>query len=265
MDVSVNNYSDGRTAAHDIQGSIYHCKGFTPWGSDSDPVGHHIDADGLLLPWLIADDGRAHDVASLWFAAIGRRDVRLLGWGREANPVLGEVLSYHQATWDPQALVYIRLLADQIFDNLWDANLGKYTFAARRSGSFEPASHTLWHRQWCDRLFRLTRDDRALALIRDFIAEGMGGGCALAFAWHYALTTAGAHDSDYVRSYLSALVDREALVYEKAADPYDGYSDAVGNYNRYWFEDMSLLPRRPPPVRADGCGVAKPVDLSRLA
>jgi hypothetical protein len=241
MDVSINNYSDDRTTAHNTQGSVYHCKGFTPWGSDSAPVGHHIDADGVLFPWLIADDPRARDLVDLWFGAIGaiaKWDVTQAGWGREANPILGEVLSYYQATWDPQALIYIRLLAKGIFAGFWDAGLGRFTFRARTSGSFEPFSHTLWHRQWCDRLFQVTRDGRSIALVRDYIAEGFGTPSALAFAWHHVRTPAGQHDHTYLTRYFSELIGEDGLLYEKPGDRYDGYSTIVKNYSRYWLEDM---------------------------
>src|SRR5690606_32401049 len=109
-------------------GANYHTKGFTPWGSprlgertgdDYVEVGaHFINPDAFIIRWYLVGDHRALDLAQAWGAAFSRVALPPER-SRECNTTLGEMISYYEATWDPQAIVYIRDLADDHNSRPW--------------------------------------------------------------------------------------------------------------------------------------------------
>jgi len=145
-------------------GANYHTKGFLPWGSArfSERTGddyvelsaHFINPDAHMLYYLLFGCHRRLELANKWFNSLGRASLAPER-SREACTTLGELVSYYENTWDPQAIVYIRNIADEMNSRPW-------TEIPHHPG------HTFFHDRWVQRYWELTRDPKLKARLLDW-------------------------------------------------------------------------------------------------
>lgn len=217
MNVGTVNYDDpANPMAFKLKGAMFHCKGFLPWGSpragercsdDYVEVGaHFIDADAFILHWLLFGDRRGKELAEAWGAAF-QRVALPPERSRECVTALGDMLSYYTMTWDPQAILYIRDLAN-------DMN-------SRPFGDV-PAFpvHPFFHSRWAMRYWELTRDP----LVRERVLESFkpdksalsatyGFGQLRALAWRWT------GDKTYLMAHLPSLSTLWEGAYDNPGDP----------------------------------------------
>lgn len=157
MDVSTVNYDDPEHPMMcKLAGANYHVKGFTPWGTPRDGErcgddyvevgGHFINPDASLFRYLLFGDHRGWELNQAWAHAFDRVTTPPER-SRENVTTLGEMLSYYVNTWDAQAILHIRELADEHNSRPW-----------KESPAFP--GHNLFHDRWTIRYWDLTRDPK---------------------------------------------------------------------------------------------------------
>ncbi len=173
MDVGTVNYDDPENPVLcRMAGAMYHCKGFLPWGSplagercgdDYAEVGaHFINPDAFVIRYLIFGDVRGRELADVWFRSFERAALPPER-SRECNTTLGEMLSYYTNFWDPQALLYIRDLADDHNSRPW------------RETPSHPG-HNMYHDRWVMRYWNQTRDPVIKQRILEWFTPDFGKG-----------------------------------------------------------------------------------------
>jgi hypothetical protein len=189
-----------------MAGAMMHCKGFAHWGSDLNVAAHHIDPDAFLWSYYLTGDYAARDAYELWASAFDRVPVPYAA-DRETNNTLGALLALYRHSWDPQLLLHVHRMGDVLVG---------VPFAAHGSGC-------MWNVFWLDRYYGLTRDDRAIERVKEFLAPGPN---SPRNGLVYATFSALCYDLTGDRSYISAAVEsawRVAhAIYLNPADPYDG-------------------------------------------
>lgn len=220
MDIGTVNYADpDRPLLGKLPGANYHVKGFTPWGSarggervGDDFVevgGHFINPDASLFRYLLFGDPTGLELANQWFSSLGRVALPPER-SRETCTTLGELLSYYENTWQPQAIAYIHELAD-----------GMLSRPFKEVPAFPV--HPFFHDRWVMRYWNLTSDPRLQARVLEALEALRDGGYgelnALAWKW--------TGDKSWLEAALpSARPPFEAL-YRNPEDPLDGFGGRI--------------------------------------
>jgi hypothetical protein len=221
MDVGTVNYDDPRfpLLGH-IAGSMYHTKGFTPWGSPRDlqeagddyvEVGAHFtNANVFVTEWQLMGDRTGKELMETWGRALGRVAMPPER-SRENNNTLAELLEYYTATWDPDALVHMTDLADEMFSRPW-------VEIPAASG------HAVFNAQWVRRQWEHTRDPRmkeyAIAYM-DAVPEAYSQVAGQAYQW--------TGDKKYFAAHLPGLSTTWQRHYDNPDDPLHGYGPRLGH------------------------------------
>jgi hypothetical protein len=221
MDVGTVNYDDPANPMFcKLAGAMYHCKGFTPWGTprqgercgdDYVEVGaHFINPDAHLFRYLLFGDRRGLELARAWADAFGRMALPPER-SRECNATLGEMVSYYENTWDPQTMLYVRDLAN-------DHNSRPWKEVPSHPG------HTMYHDRWVLRYWELTRDPLLKQRILEWFEPGTNKGTApygypqlRALAWQWT------GKKEYLTEYLPSLSTMWDGVYVNPGDPLNYY------------------------------------------
>lgn len=168
---TVNHDNPAEPIIGHMAGAMYHTKGFLPWGSQTARVSkgddyvevgaHFINPDAFIIRWLLLGDRRAKAMMEEWGGRALGRAALPPERSREACVTLGELISYYQATWDPQAILYIHDLADELMS---------------RPVAEIPAAggHGFFHQQWVRRYWELTRDPRLVAWVLEYADANKG-------------------------------------------------------------------------------------------
>lgn len=267
MDIGTVNYVDGeRTLLGKLPGANYHVKGFTPWGSarEGEVVGddyvevgaHFINPDANLFRYLLFGDRAGFELARKWFDSLGLVTLPTER-SREACTTLGEVLSFYENTWDPQAIAYIHELADAMLS---------------RPFSEVPAfpAHPFFHDRWVMRYWNLTGDQRIQQPVLDVLKVSdrlnythfeLG---ALAWRWTGNL--------DYLKMFLSKAVPPFGKIYRNSGDPLDGYGERIFKPTHsqtqivpYYLQALIDAGLKYPEVAPRPASIAKAVVLPKLA
>lgn len=217
MDVATVNYADPKNPMkYHTPGGMYHVKGFVPWGAPPYGMasknahggvwGHWIGPDAFLIRYCIEGNLRAWDLYRMWGSSLG--SMRLpYGPGREGVNTFGEILNYYQATWDPQAIMYNHDFAEAMLNTPFD----KFMVSP------------VWHKTWLDRCYDLTRDERTVKGITEYIAKGPA--CdnpgPNAFAWRAT------QNKSYLTRLMPHVYDTVRHVYSNPADPLNGFAAYV--------------------------------------
>jgi hypothetical protein len=231
MDVGTVNWADPKAPLKAHQpGAMYHCKGFTPWGTSRygqtvyDSYlgiwGHWVNPDAFLMRWQIEGDGRARELYALW-ADTFRKSRIPTGPGREVGNTLGEMLNYYRASWDPDMLPLLNDMSDQLLaPKLADWPHG-YGFPV-----FNPF--------WFARLYDLTRDERVKQRVIEY-SETYGKSNAMVMAWCYQQTG----DKKYIdASVQGGVYDHARQIYRNPGDPLDGYRSSFSNVGGWYYQGM---------------------------
>lgn len=267
LDVGVCSYLAYPEGTHsysrfgDMGGNIYHCKGFMPWAGNSSTGGHWIDIANYFIRYYLTGDRRGLDMADRWFrtvnlmgtsnelvlptecdgyqdyakvAEIDRyrkehpdvKDAELPQWMREElakprrfNPrevfvPLGETVQYYHATWDPQALIVLDNLAEHLnppFDCTNSPSLASFG------------------KHWQDWYYDLTRDERVVERIREYMESerrrdrSPNEPSFAAFLYHAT------GDKSFIEPLISDIYGQMLDIYECEGDRYDGWCRAESN------------------------------------
>lgn len=217
MNVGTVNYDNpADPMAFKLKGAMFHCKGFLPWGSpragercgdDYVEVGaHFIDADSFILHWLLFGDRRGKELAEAWATAF-QRVALPPERSRECVTALGDMLSYYTTTWDPQAILYIRDLANDMNSRPW-----------KEVPAFPV--HPTFHTRWMMRYWELTRDPLLKErLLEAFKPEQNASSATYGYCQVRAMAWRWTEDRSYLTANLSALSTLWEAAYENPEDP----------------------------------------------
>ena len=237
MNVDTFTYTDefSRSIGH-VPAGMMHAKGFTPWGAPragqksndlrNHYQGHFVNPDAYLFAWRIDGSLRARELHRNWAAAMKAGNP----WGgasRETNNVMGEAINYYRATWDPDALPWISLVAESMLSMPMEKMLA-------------PFEHPVWHQSWYDRLYTLTRDERVKSAILDY-AKVLGRRYPKVMAFVYAQTG----DKELLKVNMGGIVRHAEAIYRNPDDPVSGYRSAFAAHSMrpyleypYWFQAL---------------------------
>lgn len=222
MDIGTVNYSnDDRSLLGKLPGANYHVKGFTPWGSarEGEVVGddyvevgaHFINPDANLFRYLLFGDRTGLTLARKWFDSLGRVTLPTER-SREACTTLGEVISFYENIWEPQAIAYIH--------ELGDAMLSRPFFEV-------PAfpAHPFFHDRWVMRYWNLTGDPRIQQPVIDVVKAMPKLNYThfelAALAWRWT------GDLEYLKMVLPKAAPSFQRIYRNPEDPLDGFGERV--------------------------------------
>ncbi|MBI4025346.1 MAG: hypothetical protein HY360_10230 [Verrucomicrobia bacterium] len=229
MNVGTVNYDNPQEPllGH-IAGAMYHTKGFLPWGSPSNgtPKGddyveasaHFINPGAFIMSYLIRGDQYGRELMEEWGGRAVNRAALAPERSRETCTTLGEMLTYYTTTWDPQALLYIHDLADDMMS---------------RPVMEVPATsgHVFFHKQWVRRYWELTRDERIIQYVQEWVrAEGRDATgnpelSALLYRW--------TGDKKHLTDLMPRISTLWQSLYFNSDDPLDGYG--IICYDRSYF------------------------------
>lgn len=227
MNVSTVNYDNpAEPIIGHMKSAMYHTKGFLPWGSQTERVtkgddyvevgAHFINPDTFIIRWLLLGDHRARSLMEEWGGRALGRAALPPERSREACVTLGELISYYQVTWDPQAILYIHDLADELMS---------------RPVAEIPAAggHAFFHQQWLRRYWELTRDPRIIAWVREYAGSNKG---STGFMHVDALLWQWTGDKKFLTQNLAGASTRWQFLYFNEADPLNGMG--LGCVARSW-------------------------------
>lgn len=214
--VSTVNYHDPDDPMQGkIAGANFHTKGFLPWGSprylertgdDYVEVGaHFVNPDAHILRYLLLGDRRALSLALAWGSAFDHVALPPER-SREAAVTLGEMLSYYELTWDPQAILFIRDLASDMFSRPWPEI---------------PAFpvHPMFHDRWVIRYWNRTRDDGIKQRIFDWFEPGDRKSPKYGFPQLAAQCYWWTGDKAWLTDFAAAMAHPWRKVYDNPGDP----------------------------------------------
>ncbi len=232
MDIGTVNYVDPENPMRFyIPGAMHHAKAFVPWGAapagmqvfdaDAGVWGHFIDPDAFLYRYYLEGNLRAWDLYQMWGSAIHGGKLPLSGNGRETINTFGMMLNYYRATWDPQAIDYLRIAADGIFKKPLETSQAAPSFP-------------VWYKTWAERYHDLTRDERPIDALKSYVAAGHGHIAPNCFL--YQMTG----DRSYLDKILGAVRRDVLATYHNPEDALNGFADYAGARGQ---ETLMQLPR----------------------
>ncbi|HEV3415540.1 MAG TPA: hypothetical protein VG056_01950, partial [Pirellulales bacterium] len=236
---------------------FYH-KGIYHWAGPTEPNGHHVDLEGILLGYMVADDRYALDNYHLWLTYFWNvLYCELAGRERDAHCDLVRLVHLFQQEWDVRMLPAMRALA---------ANLMEIPIAKQSTAT--------WHPTWMSDYWRFTRDPAMAAYLvantsvfnpghEDGVgAEHRQGLCpgTTAAHWHLACQEI-AGDPSYTTRHLPFY---DQLRYATVAAPnsdYDGFGALAGQSGEglrtlvwpYLLHSLRTLGVKSPPNLVYGC------------
>lgn len=222
MDIGTVNYADSdRSLLGKLPGANYHVKGFTPWGSarEGEIVGddyvevgaHFINPDAALFRYLLFGDTAGLNLAKKWFESLGSVTLPAER-SREACTTLGELLSFYENTWNPQAIAYIHEMADAMLS---------------RPFSEVPAfpAHPFFHDRWVMRYWNLVGDPRIQEPVIDVVKQSgklnFPHWELAALAWRWT------GDVNYLKMLQAKSAPPYGRIYQNPEDPLDGFGVRV--------------------------------------
>jgi len=227
MNVSTVNYDDPKEPiiGH-MKGAMYHTKGFLPWGSQTARISkgddyvevgaHFINPDTFIIRWLLLGDHAAKELMEEWGGRAINRVQLPPERSREACVTLGELISYYETTWDPQAIIHIHDLASDMMS---------------RPVMEIPATtgHAFFHQQWVRRYWELTRDPRIVAWLKECADQNNG---TTGFMHVDALLAEWTGDKNYLTQHLANASTIWQDLYFNEDDPLNGLG--LGCVARSW-------------------------------
>jgi hypothetical protein len=225
MNVGTVNYDDpAHPLTGHLAGAMYHVKGFLPWGSPRfdyprgddyvEVSAHFVDPDAFTLSWLLLGDQTARELMEEWGARAINRVALAPERDRESSNTLGGLLSYYAATWDPQALLYIKDLTDEMLSRPWS----------------EVSVSPVWHNQWLRRYWELARDERVLQRAHEWLDGKTHAYYQIAAVFYQT----SADKKELARVMRSASTMWQAYYYNPG-DPLDGFGPRLGALGSEWF------------------------------
>jgi hypothetical protein len=232
-DVGTIAYAEPGSAETAIQfhlpGAMYHCKGCTPWGSETKGMirrdthaglwGHWVDPDAHLYAWLMDGDARGHDMYALWLSSLKTYGFLGTGVRREANNTLAMIIHAYEFTGDPDFLPAI-----------WTLGLSLRTKEPLEAQNPGP----MWHPLWINRYYHLTRDPEYVPFILKY-----GRSAAMGNTWNLALSALAyevSGDKTYLTQQLQSIKMFPRELYRCPGDPYDNYGMGPGPLGMNWGE-----------------------------
>ncbi|MBI4024220.1 MAG: hypothetical protein HY360_04510 [Verrucomicrobia bacterium] len=220
MDVGTVNYDNPvEPLLGHIAGAMYHDKGFLPWGSACNGTpkgddwveigGHFIDSDAFIMSYFLLGDQRGRELMETWGQAF-HRAATPPERSRDACVTLGCLINYYTTTWDPQALLYISDLSNDMLCRPWREIPAKET-------------HPIFHKQWPRRYWELTGDERLKQRVLEYIADVKQGHLhlhALAYEW--------TGDKKYLTDLMPSLSTWWQHYYFNTEDSLDGFGPRLG-------------------------------------
>jgi len=215
MEIGTIAYADPEAApikSH-VAGAMYHAKGLTPWGKAkygqaatvgyAAVQGHYINPDSFLLRYFIEGHPRARDLYTLWADAI-KSQRAYTGASREVCTTCGELLSYYQATWDPDVIPLLARMTDSML--------------SRRFSQWpSPHHHSWFHCLWFLRVHDFLRDPRVVERVREYYDDGYRR-CLTVLA----LLSREGKAEEVLSAGMGYVHDRTLSVYEHPDDPLTG-------------------------------------------
>jgi hypothetical protein len=212
-----------------LPGAMYHCKGCTPWGSETQGMirrdthaglwGHWVDSDAHLYAWLIDGEARGQDMYKLWLASLKTYGFLSGGVRREANTTLALLVNAYEFSGDPDYLPAI-----------W--NLGLTLRTKEPLESQQPGP--MWHPLWINRYYHLTRDPAYIEFVLKYgRMPGLGGTWNLALS---ALAYEVSGDKSFLTQQLPSIQSFPRNLYRCPGDPYDNYGMGPGPLGMGWGE-----------------------------
>jgi hypothetical protein len=267
VDVSVINHMAYPPGKHsyshigDLGGSVYHCKGFVPWGGNASTSGHWIDLANYFVRYQMTGDRRGLDLADLWMRTVSKMgSTRKIDWPgevagfqdpeamqrvnqwRKDNPKVAEaqqpdwvrVESAKPAPFNPREefvplgeLVYF-------YTSTWDPQVLIYLdqYAATLNTPFRLTnSPTLAHfgKHWQDWYYDLTRDPRVVQRVQEYMLEQEQYRRPPRFESFAAFLYHAAGDDRWVRGLIPDLYRATLNIYDNPDDRYHQYCLTEGN------------------------------------
>lgn len=212
-----------------LPGAMYHCKGCTPWGTETPGMirrdthagiwGHWVDSDAHLWAWLMDGDKRAQDLYALWVRSMKTYGYVTKGTRREANNTLAMIITAYETTGDADFLPAI-----------WSLGLSLRTGEPLEAQNPGP----MWHPLWINRYYHLTRDPEYVPFILKY-----GKSAFMGNTWNLALSAL-AHevsgDKSYITQQLPSIKSFPRRVFRSPGHPYDNYGMGPGPLGMNWGE-----------------------------
>ncbi len=215
--------------AFHLPGAMYHCKGCTPWGSETKGMirrdthagiyGHWVDSDAHLYAWLIGGEPRARDLYALWLNSLKTYGYIGAGVRREANNTLAMIINAYEFTGDADFLAPIWTLGQTL---------------RTREPLEQQNPGPMWHPLWINRYYHLTRDPEYVPFILKY-----GRSAVMGNTWNLALSALAyevSGDKTYLTQQLNGIKAFPRRLYRFAGDPYDNYGMGPGPLGMNWGE-----------------------------
>jgi hypothetical protein len=234
LDTGIVHHDKVGSSPHNgsIEGSLYHCKGFVPWGSgEVVPGAHWTDATSFMLEYYLTGDGHARDAFELWYAAQRRTGT----YGNDPPPgqpcssfagvdylrnyvtPYGEIIRYYQTTHDAQALLLLHEFRRTVLGMPWECT------------GFPP--HALFASHWMQRDWQMRRDPQLISRLQALLASGTTSFTAAALLYEAT------GDTSELLKALPSFHDQSALIYENPGDKLHGYSDVTISSTSIWLHE----------------------------
>ena len=229
MDVGIVHYvppEEVGAYAGKWPGSLYHAKGWLPWGvrlrgefrtdSDAGTLQHWTNPKVFLERYLAEVDLEALDVFNLWYnLLVNSYQYRArYGVGRELTQSISELTDIYQTLWDPRLAGYLRPMADSALGTPFRNYVSQLGFA-------------FFNRTWPIRYFDFARDPKVIERLEEALpTENFGpyGMASAAFLLHEK------KQLNRAPRLLSIIENADRNVFRSPGDPLDGfgsYSSAV--------------------------------------
>ncbi len=200
-------------------GSLYHAKGWLPWGvrlrgefptdSDAGTLQHWTNPKVFLERYLAEVDLEALDVFNLWYNLLvnSYRYRAHYCVGRELTQSISELLDIYQTFWDPRLVGYLRPMADSALGTPFRNYQSQLGFA-------------FFNRTWPIRYFDFARDPKVIERLEESLpTENFGpyGMASAAFLLHER------KQLDRAPRLLSVIENADRNVFRSPGDPLDGF------------------------------------------
>ncbi len=228
MNVDTINYADPKAPIKfHTPGAQYHCKGLTHWGAEATGMtrrdghaglsGHWVDPDAFLWCWYLDGNPRAREVYQLWADSFLSRGLPTRGTRREANTTLAVIMTWYQATWNPNLLPAIHAMGRSL---RLDEPLEKQF------------PGPMWHPLWITRYYEQTRDPEYVPFILKYARLSQLGDTWTTALGALAYDLSG--DTSYLTQHLGRVNDFPQMFFRAPGDPYDWYGVGPGPLGSRW-------------------------------